>query len=660
MGPVVDASLARRDGRTPEAVRWLLRLAALFAVLGLALAWVPAALQAGNSPKDADATALAEIQQSGQAASDALARWLAGQAGTIETKAYLTAAVEAATADLPPGTLIVVPREYIAVLQSLRALVATASPAAASLQKLSLDEWLAGSPELFYAPPPQSISPAWAVAALILAGSFAAGALLVWLVTRSPDYVPASDSELALSKAAGSALSVWSADHTLLSAMAYGSSPLEAGLYDALASSQRLEEFLKTRISEEDLPKLVEAFALVLQGQEQHLVVSSPQQHYPHQVTLLPTKVKSKPAVAMRMTLEDEKGAQATPVLSSHAASLLPAAFALVNSATSQVLAASDELVHLLRLPVLSGSELAGRPVNEIFNVPGAQDPESIARLLEDPQASAALLPWGPEGRLPLEQQVIPLEGTGTVLWLFKSADSTPPPNLDRRRDGDLRLHEFATAASHRLRTPLSVLLGYADLLPEAAENPQLLEEAVEGVASATTRLAEVVDDLLAMADPSVPLDLRPVRVDDLAQAVTLGVSQECPTLVMTWAIPSTLSDEVVHVDSVMLARALSSLLSAERLSRPFSSVSASVDESRGFLSLRLLTGPTTPWPSSSVDTVPASLITLSFGASFAQRIAAAHGGTLEVSVDSEGQVAVLLVLPHSKAEDTGMPAGEG
>jgi len=72
---------------------------------------------------------------------------------------------------------------------------------------------------------------------------------------------------------------------------------------------------------------------------------------------------------------------------------------------------------------------------------------------------------------------------------------------LDRLEKGFLSQQEFVAAASHDLRTPLTVIRSYADLLNRWGKtDPAVLEESLQAIGRATEIMARLVDDLLLIA----------------------------------------------------------------------------------------------------------------------------------------------------------------
>lgn len=107
---------------------------------------------------------------------------------------------------------------------------------------------------------------------------------------------------------------------------------------------------------------------------------------------------------------------------------------------------------------------------------------------------------------------VVALTGRGTVLTL---RDVTHFRQLARLKD------EFIATVSHDLRTPLSAILGYAELARQEGTPEQTRERMLERIEATAGTMAALVNDLLDLATlgAGVPLKACPVALDEMARA---------------------------------------------------------------------------------------------------------------------------------------------
>ena len=72
---------------------------------------------------------------------------------------------------------------------------------------------------------------------------------------------------------------------------------------------------------------------------------------------------------------------------------------------------------------------------------------------------------------------------------------------LDRLQTGLRQQQRFVSDASHELRTPVTVILGYSDLLSRwGRENPEVLDEGIESIRSEAEDMQQLIEKLLFLA----------------------------------------------------------------------------------------------------------------------------------------------------------------
>jgi len=132
----------------------------------------------------------------------------------------------------------------------------------------------------------------------------------------------------------------------------------------------------------------------------------------------------------------------------------------------------------------LAEADLLHRPVGEAIPHPALVSMFAQAR--ETGRETCSEVPLD-DGRT-LNAQLTPIHGVGRLLVM---QDITRLRELDRVRS------EFVTAVSHDLRTPLTTIQGYIELLPRAGSLTEQQEEFIHHVLHSLETITDLVDNLL-------------------------------------------------------------------------------------------------------------------------------------------------------------------
>jgi signal transduction histidine kinase len=213
---------------------------------------------------------------------------------------------------------------------------------------------------------------------------------------------------------------------------------------------------------------------------------------------------------------------------------------------------------------------------------------------------------------------------------------------------------DLVADVAHELRTPVAVLQANCEALLDGvvAHTPEQTASLHEEV----LRLARMVDDLQALASAdAAALDLTPTAVDlaEVARAAVSAIESRATSAGIT--LSSQLTRVIVEGDQVRLHQIVTNLLSnAIKFSPPGSAVSLEVTAADGAAELVVSdTGPGIAaddlprvfdrfWRSPAVSASEGTGI----GLSIAQRLVAAHGGSIEVDSTLGRGTAVTVRLP--------------
>ncbi len=136
--------------------------------------------------------------------------------------------------------------------------------------------------------------------------------------------------------------------------------------------------------------------------------------------------------------------------------------------------------------------------------------------------------------------QGVAVTGGGKELSALGQAINAMLERIDRRYQAQVR---FTSDASHELRTPISVIQGYANLLDRwGKDNPQIRQEAIDAIRQEADAMARLVEQLLFL-----------VRGDNETQKVTLE-DTDLTALVTAVARETDLVDDTHHVESQVQA----------------------------------------------------------------------------------------------------------
>ena len=94
--------------------------------------------------------------------------------------------------------------------------------------------------------------------------------------------------------------------------------------------------------------------------------------------------------------------------------------------------------------------------------------------------------------------------------------------NDERKKNEKLR-REFSANVSHELKTPITTISGYADLLRNGMVKPEDVEQFSEKIYKESERLINLVNDIIKLSrldEKKVGIDVVSVKMDDLAYRV--------------------------------------------------------------------------------------------------------------------------------------------
>lgn len=155
-----------------------------------------------------------------------------------------------------------------------------------------------------------------------------------------------------------------------------------------------------------------------------------------------------------------------------------------------------------------------------------------------------------------LDMRIYTFEDPGlcTIVLLH---DTTPQMQLERSKS------QFMSFAAHEIRTPLTVILGYADLLATRSHHPESVRDMGQHILRKSQGLNQLLQRMLDLSEMDMNgLDIRTTRVTDLgalcarvAESLTVPEGREAPVLQHLDPIPW------CRVDAAAISMAITELL---------------------------------------------------------------------------------------------------
>lgn len=174
-----------------------------------------------------------------------------------------------------------------------------------------------------------------------------------------------------------------------------------------------------------------------------------------------------------------------------------------------RILLCNPAAVAALRLPT---GDLVGQPVQQLISNNTLLDLFWKASRAPKPYRAEV---WIPGGRT-YNAHLTPVEGVGYVLMM---QDITQLKELDRLKS------EFLATVSHDLRSPLTTIRGYVDLLEKVGPLTDQQREFVEKIRGSITHITALVSDLLELGRIEAESDIamEPFHLESVIDAVVDG-----------------------------------------------------------------------------------------------------------------------------------------
>lgn len=197
----------------------------------------------------------------------------------------------------------------------------------------------------------------------------------------------------------------------------------------------------------------------------------------------------------------------------------------------------------------LAAENLLNQPLREVFN------DSNLLELVESNGTGKSNRTeiTGADGRI-FSAQITPITDVGAAITMH---DITSLKELDRIKS------DFVSTVSHDLRSPLTAILGYVDLIERAGPVTELQRDFVHRVQSSVHNITHLVDDLVELGRIESGFDTRKeaVRIQKIIQLVAENtkkiIAEKGQTLLVQ--VPETLPP--VYANSVQISQMIENLL---------------------------------------------------------------------------------------------------
>ena len=157
-----------------------------------------------------------------------------------------------------------------------------------------------------------------------------------------------------------------------------------------------------------------------------------------------------------------------------------------------------------------------------------------------------------------LVTQVVFILSMGLLITLLHDRDKRRREAMaqsETLREVDRVRNNFVSMAAHEMRTPMTTVAGFAELLLEQEVPESQRREWLESIKEGSTRLTNLVEEVLSVTRIEagrLNLEITPVRLSEVLPSVMNGVGDPPPGLSFTHAIPPTLPALAVDRDKLI------------------------------------------------------------------------------------------------------------
>ncbi|MGY1773578.1 sensor histidine kinase [Blastococcus sp. SYSU D00813] len=229
------------------------------------------------------------------------------------------------------------------------------------------------------------------------------------------------------------------------------------------------------------------------------------------------------------------------------------------------------------------------------------------------------------------------------------------------RQTSETRLRQFVADASHELRTPVTSIRGYAELLRRTTDLPEDADRSLRRVEAEAVRMSGLVDDLLLLARLDAGREIVPGTVDLTATVLDAVSDAHAAGPAHRWRVDLPAAAVCVPGDAVRLHQVLANLLANVRTHTPPGTTATTRLRAEDGTAVLQVTDDGPGIPAGLQPGVFERFVrgdasrnraagSTGLGLAIVQAVVAAHGGSVDVA-SRPGRTVVTVRLPHATVE---------
>ena len=198
---------------------------------------------------------------------------------------------------------------------------------------------------------------------------------------------------------------------------------------------------------------------------------------------------------------------------------------------------------------VIKRENFSGKNYHEVFSHPG------LLELIDSSQLDASF--WQ---ELEIDHDMVfsaHVKQIPNIGQIFTMHDITQLKRVDRIKN------EFVSAISHDLRSPLTAIMGYVELIERVGEINDIQKDFIQKIVNSVHNISNLIDDLLNLSqiEASYQPDREPVQINKLIHYATQAYSKQIMEKNLNIELSLQPGDVTIYGDSAQMRQLFENLL---------------------------------------------------------------------------------------------------